>query len=68
MPDIAVLAVFLPTWFFILITQFMCMTLEMTFGMSFVVTWKLWLLTGEAFGVATLSILSVVGVACLLLN
>jgi homoserine/homoserine lactone efflux protein len=68
MPDIAVLAVFLPTWFFISITPGMCMTLAMTLGMSVGVTRTLWMMLGEVFGVATVAILAVVGVASLMLN
>ena len=68
MPDIAVLAVFIPTWFFISITPGMCMTLAMTMGMSVGVTRTLWMMLGEVFGVATVAILAVVGVASLMLN
>jgi homoserine/homoserine lactone efflux protein len=68
MPDIAVLAVFIPTWFFISITPGMCMTLAMTLGMSVGVTRTLWMMLGEVFGVATVAILAVLGVASLMLN
>jgi len=68
MPDIAILAVFIPTWFFISITPGMCMTLAMTLGMSVGVTRTLWMMLGEVFGVATVAILAVVGVASLMLN
>jgi homoserine/homoserine lactone efflux protein len=68
MPDIAVLAVFIPTWFFISITPGMCMTLAMTLGMSVGVTRTLWMMLGEVFGVATVAISAVLGVASLMLN
>jgi threonine/homoserine/homoserine lactone efflux protein len=68
MPDLAVLAVFIPTWFFISITPGLCMTLAMTLGMSIGIRKTLWMMLGEIFGVATVAILAVVGVASLMLN
>ncbi|GAC26887.1 LysE family translocator [Brumicola pallidula] len=68
MPDITLLAVFIPTWFFISITPGMCMTLAMTLGMSVGVTRTLWMMLGEVLGVATVAILAVIGVASLMLN
>jgi threonine/homoserine/homoserine lactone efflux protein len=68
MPDITVLAVFIPTWFFISITPGMCMTLAMTLGMSVGLRRTLWMMLGEVFGVATVAILAVLGVAALMLN
>ena len=68
MPDIAILIVFIPTWFFISITPGMCMTLAMTLGMSVGVRRTMWMMLGEVFGVATVAILSVVGVASIMLN
>jgi threonine/homoserine/homoserine lactone efflux protein len=68
MPEITVLAVFIPTWFFISITPGMCMTLAMTLGMSVGVIRSLWMMLGEVVGVATVAILAVVGVASLMLN
>ncbi|MFT5713298.1 MAG: homoserine/homoserine lactone efflux protein [Glaciecola sp.] len=68
MPDMTVLAVFIPTWFFISITPGMCMTLAMTMGMSVGVTRTLWMMLGEVLGVATVAILAVLGVASLMLN
>lgn len=68
MPDITVLAVFIPTWFFISITPGMCMTLAMTLGMSVGVTRTMWMMLGEVVGVATVAILAVIGVASLMLN
>jgi threonine/homoserine/homoserine lactone efflux protein len=68
MPDITILAVFIPTWFFISITPGMCMTLAMTLGMSVGVTRTMWMMLGEVVGVATVAILAVLGVASLMLN
>jgi threonine/homoserine/homoserine lactone efflux protein len=68
MPDTTILAVFIPTWFFISITPGMCMTLAMTLGMSVGVTRTMWMMLGEVLGVATVAILAVLGVASLMLN
>ncbi|AEP28191.1 LysE family translocator [Brumicola nitratireducens] len=68
MPDIAILVVFIPTWFFISITPGMCMTLAMTLGMSVGVRRTMWMMLGEVFGVATVAILAVLGVASIMLN
>jgi threonine/homoserine/homoserine lactone efflux protein len=68
MPDLAVLVIFIPTWFFISITPGLCMTLAMTLGMSVGIRKTLWMMLGEVLGVATVAILAVVGVASLMLN
>ncbi|MFT5543124.1 MAG: homoserine/homoserine lactone efflux protein [Glaciecola sp.] len=68
MPDLAVLAVFIPTWFFISITPGLCMTLAMTLGMTVGIRKTVWMMLGEVFGVATVAVLAVVGVASLMLN
>lgn len=68
MPELAVLVIFIPTWFFISITPGLCMTLAMTLGMSVGIRKTLWMMLGEVLGVATVAILSVVGVASLMLN
>lgn len=68
MPDITILVVFIPTWFFISITPGMCMTLAMTLGMSVGVRRTMWMMLGEVFGVATVAILAVMGVASIMLN
>lgn len=47
MPDFALLAVFIPTFFFVSITPGMCMTLAMTLGMSIGVRRTLWMMLGE---------------------
>ncbi|QBF84457.1 LysE family translocator [Shewanella maritima] len=68
MPDLAVLAVFIPTFFFVSITPGMCMTLAMTLGMSVGVRRTLWMMLGELVGVASVAIAAVFGVASIMLN
>lgn len=68
MPDLALLAVFAPTFFFVSITPGMCMTLAMTLGMSIGVRRTLWMMIGELIGVATVAIAAVLGVASVMLN
>ncbi|MCL1037595.1 LysE family translocator [Shewanella submarina] len=68
MPDIALLAVFIPTFFFVAITPGMCMTLAMTLGMSIGVRRTLWMMLGELVGVAVVAISAVIGVAALMLK
>lgn len=67
MPDIAVLAVFIPTFFFVSITPGMCMTLAMTLGMSIGVRRTLWMMLGEVAGVALVAVAAVLGVAGMML-
>lgn len=66
--SLALLSVFIPTFFFVSITPGMCMTLAMTMGMTIGVKRSLWMMLGELAGVATVAVLSAVGVAALLLN
>ncbi|MCL1045824.1 LysE family translocator [Shewanella electrodiphila] len=68
MPDLAILAVFIPTFFFVSITPGMCMTLAMTLGMSIGVRRTLWMMLGELVGVALVAIAAVMGVASVMLN
>lgn len=68
MPDLAVLTVFIPTFFFVSITPGMCMTLAMTLGMSIGVKRTLWMMIGELIGVAIVAIAAVLGVASVMLN
>ncbi|MCK8045570.1 LysE family translocator [Shewanella sp. 1CM18E] len=68
MPDLALLAVFLPTFFFVSITPGMCMTLAMTLGMSIGFRRTLWMMLGELVGVALVAIAAVMGVASIMLN
>lgn len=66
--DIAMLAVFIPTFFFVSVTPGMCMTLAMTLGMSIGVRRSLHMMWGELIGVGLVSLASVVGVAAIMLN
>lgn len=66
--DIALLAVFIPTFFFVSVTPGMCMTLAMTLGMSIGVRRSLHMMWGELVGLALVSLASVVGVATIMLN
>ena len=68
MPDLAVLAVFIPTFFFVSITPGMCMTLALTLGMSIGVRRTMWMMIGELIGVAIVAIAAVLGVASIMLN
>ncbi|ABV37295.1 lysine exporter protein (LysE/YggA) [Shewanella sediminis HAW-EB3] len=68
MPDLALLAVFIPTFFFVSITPGMCMTLAMTLGMSIGIKRTFWMMIGELVGVALVSIAAVMGVASIMLN
>lgn len=68
MPDIAVLAVFIPTFFFVSITPGLCMTLAMSLGMSVGLRRTMWMMLGEVMGVALVAIAAVMGVAALMLN
>jgi len=68
MPDLALLAVFIPTFFFVSITPGMCMTLAMTLGMSIGIKRTFWMMIGELVGVALVSVAAVMGVASIMLN
>ncbi len=68
MIDVAALAVFIPTFFFVSITPGMCMTLAMTLGMSIGVRRTLWMMIGELLGVTSVAIAAVLGVASVMLN
>ncbi|UZE95323.1 LysE family translocator [Alkalimarinus alittae] len=66
--SLSVLAVFIPTFFFVSITPGMCMTLALTMGMRFGLRKTLWMMLGELVGVALVASLSAVGVAALMLT
>lgn len=68
MPDYALLAAFIPTFFFVSITPGMCMTLAMTLGMSIGIKRTFWMMIGELVGVALVAVLAVMGVASIMLN
>lgn len=64
----AMLAVFIPTFFFVSITPGMCMTLSMTLGMTVGLRKTFWMMAGELVGVGLLVILTQIGVAAILLT
>ena len=66
--DFSVLALFVPTFFFVSITPGMCMTLALTMGMAFGVRRTLWMMLGELCGVALVAIAAVVGIATFMLK
>ena len=68
MPEATVLALFIPTFFFISSTPGMCMSLAMTLGMTIGIKRTLWMMLGEVVGVATVAIAAVIGIASIMLN
>ena len=66
--DLSVLALFVPTFFFVSITPGMCMTLALTMGMTLGVRRTLWMMLGELTGVALVAISAVLGIAALMLQ
>ena len=64
----AMLAVFIPTFFFVSATPGMCMTLSMTLGMTIGLRKTLWMIAGELLGVSLVVVFSMIGVATILLN
>ena len=66
--DFSVLALFVPTFFFVSITPGMCMTLALTMGMAFGVKRTLWMMLGELCGVALVAIAAVLGIAAFMLK
>lgn len=63
-----VLAVFIPTFFFVSLTPGMCMTLSMTLGMTIGVRRTFWMMYGELLGVGLVGAASVAGVAAVMLQ
>lgn len=68
MIDYTLLTLFIPTFLVVSATPGMCMTLALTLGMSIGVKRTLWMMWGELIGVALVAILSVLGVASVMLN
>ena len=66
--DAAMLAVFIPTFFFVSITPGMCMTLSMTLGMTVGLHKTFWMMAGELVGVALVVLLTQMGVAAILVK
>jgi homoserine/homoserine lactone efflux protein len=68
MLELSLLAVFIPTFFFVSATPGMCMTLSMTMGMTIGIRRTLWMMAGELVGVGLVALLAVIGVATIMLN
>jgi len=68
MLNTTLLAVFIPTFFFVSATPGMCMTLSMTLGMTVGIKRTLWMMAGELLGVGLVVIFSMIGVATILLQ
>ncbi|WP_353618574.1 LysE family translocator [Spartinivicinus marinus] len=66
--SLSLIAVFIPTFFFISVTPGMCMMLAMTMGMTIGVKRTLWMMWGELLGVGIVATASVFGVATLMLQ
>lgn len=66
--DLALLSVFVPTFFFVSVTPGMCMTLAMTLGMTVGVKRALWMMVGELIGVGAVAVMAAAGVAAMMLN
>ncbi|MGF1683079.1 LysE family translocator [Photobacterium minamisatsumaniensis] len=66
--ELAVLLVFIPTFFFVSITPGMCMTLALGLGMSIGFRRTLWMMLGEVFGVALVAISAVLGIAAIMIK
>ncbi len=66
--NLSILAVFIPTFFFVSVTPGMCMTLAMTMGMTIGLRRTLWMMAGELLGVGLVALLSVIGVATVMLQ
>ncbi|MDW1889238.1 MULTISPECIES: LysE family translocator [Vibrio] len=66
--NLALLSMFIPTFFFVSITPGMCMTLALTLGMSIGYRRTLWMMIGELLGVALVSVSAVLGIAAIMLN
>ncbi|WP_299496086.1 LysE family translocator [uncultured Shewanella sp.] len=68
MPDLTLLTLFIPTFFFVSITPGMCMTLAMTLGMSIGLRRTFWMMLGELIGIALVAISAALGAASIMLN
>jgi len=66
--NIAVLILFIPTFFFVSITPGMCMTLSLSMGMSIGLKKTFYMMYGELLGVALVATSSVIGVATIMLT
>ena len=62
------ITLFIPTFFFVSATPGMCMTLSMTLGMTVGHKRALWMMIGELLGVGLVVVLSMIGVAAMMLK
>ncbi|WP_299205477.1 LysE family translocator [uncultured Amphritea sp.] len=66
--SVAILSIFIPTFFFVSITPGMCMTLALSLGMSIGVRRSLHMMWGELIGVGLVATAAAAGVAALMLQ
>ncbi len=66
--NIALLSMFIPTFFLVSITPGMCMTLALSMGMSIGYRRTLWMMAGELVGVAVVAVAAVIGIAAVMFN
>jgi homoserine/homoserine lactone efflux protein len=66
--DFTLIALFLPTAFFISITPGMCMTLSLTMGLTIGLRRTFWMMWGELIGVGLVAVSAAVGVAAIMLK
>ena len=66
--NLALLSVFVPTFFFVSITPGMCMTLALSLGVSIGYRRTLWMMLGEVIGIGLVSVAAVLGIASVMLN
>lgn len=66
--NLSILALFIPTFFFVSITPGMCMTLSLSMGMSIGVKKAMYMMYGELLGVGLVATSSVIGVATIMLK
>lgn len=66
--DFSIMALFLPTFFFVSVTPGMCMTLAMSLGMSIGLRRTFYMMAGELVGVAIVALSSVIGVATIMIK
>ena len=64
--NLSILAIFIPTFFFVSITPGMCMTLSLSMGMSIGVKKTFYMMYGELVGVGLIATASVIGVAAIM--
>ncbi|MFT6914091.1 MAG: homoserine/homoserine lactone efflux protein [Motiliproteus sp.] len=64
----SILLLFIPTFVMVSATPGLCMTLSMTLGMTIGLKRTLWMMLGELVGVGLVAVLSVIGIAALMLQ